>query len=159
MKNSRRKFIVQSALAASALAFETNAFAEKKLQQPTSLQNLKVSIFSKNLHWLNWSDMAVAVKEMGFDGIDLTVRPEGHVLPERVAEDLPKAVSAIRKQGLEVYMITTAITNASDANTAPILKTAGQLGIKNYRLGWFSYNKKISIPENLANFKKQLYDL
>ena len=159
MKNSRRKFIVQSALAASALAFKTNAFAEKKLQQATSLENLKVSIFSKNLHWLNWSDMAVAVKEMGFDGIDLTVRPEGHVLPERVVEDLPKAVSAIRKQGLEVYMITTAITNASDANTAPILKTAGQLGIKNYRLGWFSYNKKISIPENLENFKKQLYDL
>ncbi|MGI8634161.1 MAG: hypothetical protein ACR2KZ_02030, partial [Segetibacter sp.] len=159
MKNSRRKFILQSALAASALAFDTKTFAGKPFQQNGSLENLKVSIFSKNLHWLNWNEMAVAVKEMGFDGIDLTVRPEGHVLPERVAEDLPKAVSAIRKQGLEVYMITTAITNASDANTVSILKTAGGLGIKNYRLGWFSYDKKISIPDNLSNFKKQLHDL
>jgi sugar phosphate isomerase/epimerase len=159
MENSRRKFIAQSALAASALAFDTNSFARKTLRQPTSLENLKVSIFSKNLHWLNWSDMALAVKEMGFDGIDLTVRPEGHVLPERVAEDLPKAVAAIRKQGLDVYMITTAITNTSDPNAVSILKTAGELGIKNYRLGWFSYDKKLSISDNLSIFKKQLQEL
>jgi hypothetical protein len=29
------------------------------------------------------------VKEMGFDGVDLTLRPEGRVLPERAAEDQP----------------------------------------------------------------------
>ena len=36
---------------------------------------------------------------MGFDGIDLTVRPKGHVAPERVAEDLPRALDAIRAKG------------------------------------------------------------
>ena len=165
MKKSRRNFIIQSTLAASALSLDLSSYGAKSLKQHPRLEPmkkiepLKVSVFSKNLHWLNWSDMAVAVKEMGFDGIDLTVRPEGHVVPERVAEDLPKAVAAIRKQGLNVYMITTAITKAADPNTAPVLKAAGELGIKNYRLGWFSYDKKRSIPDNFLNFKKELQDL
>jgi sugar phosphate isomerase/epimerase len=165
MKNSRRNFILQSALAASALSLDLKGFASAT-PRPNPLvsglhkiDSLKVSVFSKHLHWLDWSDMAVVVKEMGFDGIDLTVRPDGHVLPERVAEDLPKAVAAIRKEGLEVYMITTAITKANDTYTDAILKTAGAVGIKNYRLGWFSYNMQLSIPDNLVNFKKELQQL
>lgn len=164
MKKSRRNFIIQSTLAASALSMNINSFARKPSADNNALglrkiEPLKVSIFSKHLQWLNWDEMAVTAKEMGFDGIDLTVRPEGHVLPERVVEDLPKAVAAIRKQGIEVYMITTAITKAADKYTVPIIKTAGEAGIKNYRLGWFSYNKKLSYADNFSNFKKELQDL
>ena len=93
-----------------------------------------INIFSKNLHWLDYSGMAAAAAEMGFEGIDLTVRPAGHVLPERVAEDLPKAVEAVKKAGLNVFMITTAINNADDAHTEAILKTAHALGISYYRM-------------------------
>ena len=60
-------------------------------------QPLKIYIFSKHLQFLNYQDMAEAAAEMGFDGIDLTVRPKGHVLPERVETDLPKAVEAMKK--------------------------------------------------------------
>jgi len=165
MKNSRRSFIRQSSLAASALALDIDAFAKNSswlkgtFSEEKKLNEMKVSIFSKNLHWLNWSDMAAVVKEMGFDGIDLTVRPDGHVLPGRVVEDLPKAVAAIRKLGLEVYMITTAITKASDPTTSPLLKTAGELGIRNYRMGWYSYDKKLSIADNQSAFKKDMQEL
>ena len=34
---------------------------------------------------------AETMRALGYDAIDLTLRPGGHVLPERVAEDLPKA--------------------------------------------------------------------
>ena len=44
---------------------------------------------------LDWSDLGRAVKDTGFDGVDLTVRPGGHVLPERAADDLPRAIEAI----------------------------------------------------------------
>ena len=47
-------------------------------------------LFSKPLPQMDWQRLAANVKRLGFDGIDLTVRPEGHVLPERVEEDLPK---------------------------------------------------------------------
>lgn len=162
MKKSRRDFIIQAALATSALSVSSNLLAERPAPSTSGItgsnkiEALKVSVFSKNLHFLSWEQMAADVKEIGFDGIDLTVRPEGHVVPERVIEDLPKAISAIRKQGLEVYMITTAITKATDAFTVPILKTAGELGIKNYRLGWLAYDKKLSIHDNFSKFKKEL---
>jgi len=69
--------------------------------------------FSKHLPDLNWTDLAAATIDMGFDGIDLTVRPKGHVPPERVAEDLPRAFDAIRAKGTTISMITTELTSAS----------------------------------------------
>ena len=47
-------------------------------------------------------------------------------MPERAAEDLPKAVAAIRAEGLEVPMITTALVAADDPTAVPILSTACQ---------------------------------
>jgi hypothetical protein len=87
---------------------------------------------------------------MGFDGVDLTVRAKGHVLPERVVEDLPKAVGAVRKAGLEVNIISTDIADANDPSTEKILKTASSLGISTYRTGWFTYQKNLDIPANIA---------
>ncbi|MEO5977131.1 MAG: sugar phosphate isomerase/epimerase family protein [Chryseolinea sp.] len=115
-----------------------------------------LSVFSKHLQWLNYQEMATLVAEMGFDGIDLTVRPAGHVLPEKVTEDLPKAVEIIRKAGLNVYMITTAITDAKQPYTEAILKTASGLGIRHYRLGWLNYDDSKSIEDNLTIFESQL---
>jgi sugar phosphate isomerase/epimerase len=117
---------------------------------------MKISIFSKHLQWLDYPKLASAAAELGFDGVDLTVRPDGHVLPERVATDLPRATEAIRKAGLEVYMLTTAISDPDHPHTEAILKTAGKLGIPYYRTGWISYEKGLSIPQNLDKIKVRL---
>src|ERR1700730_826997 len=58
---------------------------------------LKISVFSKHFQWTNCHEMAAIAKDVGFDGIDLTVREGGHVMPERVEEDLPKAAEDIRR--------------------------------------------------------------
>ena len=118
-----------------------------------------IHIFSKHLQWLDYEKMALAAKEMGFDGVDLTVRPKGHVLPENVERDLPKAVDAIRKAGLKADLITTAITSADDKYTEKIIKTASNLGIKYYRMGWLKYSDNQSIPSQLEWYKKQLKKL
>ena len=75
-------------------------------------------IFSKHLPDLGWTDLATATIDMGFDGIDLTVRSKGHVLPERVSEDLPRALDAIRAKGTTVAMITTEVTSARTSLSA-----------------------------------------
>ena len=49
-------------------------------------------LFSKHLPDLGYDDLGRQSKEFGFDGVDLTVRPKGHVLPENAARDLPRAV-------------------------------------------------------------------
>jgi L-ribulose-5-phosphate 3-epimerase len=96
---------------------------------------------------------------MGFDGIDLTVRPKGHVLPERVSEDLPLAAEIFKKAGLKIYMITTSINNADDPVTTNILKTASSLGIRHYRMDWFNYEEEKSIEENLVRIRIQMEKL
>lgn len=102
---------------------------------PAPAGKLKISIFSKHLQWLSVPEAAAVAKEMGYDAIDLTVRAEGHVLPERAATDLPIAVEAIRRAGLEVSMITTDITPETMTSAESVLKTAAKLGIHRYLWG------------------------
>jgi sugar phosphate isomerase/epimerase len=163
LKTSRRDFIAKSILATAGMSVHLNSAANPAKNTIDKLSSMvgkpgafSINIFSKNLHWLNYADMATVVAQMGFDGIDLTVRPEGHVAPERVEEDLPKAMEAIKKAGLHVYMITTAITDVTSPFTESILKTASSLGVAYYRMGWIQYDPKISMEDNLKNIKTRL---
>src|SRR5215469_1451544 len=113
---------------------------------------LKISVFSKHFQWTNCREMAAIAKEVGFDGIDLTVRAGGHVLPERVEEDLPKAAEDIRKAGLELPMITAEIVDVSSPYAEAILKTASRLGIRHYLWGGFVYSAATGLPDQLAEF-------
>jgi len=167
MNTSRRDFIAKTALATTGISAALNSLANADHRNATSESArmteapgaFTINIFSKNLHWLDYSAMASAVAGMGFEGIDLTVRPDGHVLPERVSEDLPKAVEIIRKAGLNVYMITTSISSADDPFAESILKTAGSLGIAYYRTGWIPYDEKRSMVDNLKTIQSRLTQL
>src|SRR3546814_1304052 len=103
--------------------------------------------------------MADAAAEIGFDGVDLTVRPKGHVLPERVAEDLPRAVDAIRKAGLSHTMMTTAVQDATNGADKKLLETAARLGIDFYRMNWLRYPDGKTIPEAITQFQETIKDL
>ena len=109
----------------------------------------KIHLFSKHLQFLGYDEMAEASVEAGLDGIDQTVRPGGHVLPENVEKDLPLAARAIRKAGLELTMMTTRISNPDDPATKKILKVASDLGIRYYRMGYYNYEKKLGMEKNL----------
>lgn len=150
---SRRSFIKKTVLAGSILPI-VNAKAMAAPVVGRKADKLKVHVFSKHLQFLNYADMADAAKEIGFDGVDLTVRPKGHVLPERVADDLPKAVEAIRKAGLEHTMITTAVQDASDSTDQKIVETAGKEGIEFYRMNWLRYPENKTIPQAVEEFQQ-----
>jgi sugar phosphate isomerase/epimerase len=166
---SRKKFITTAALATAGIPFglsalgksvpETLNLNDMGINGNPSTEKIKVNIFSKHLHWLNYIDMATLAAEMGFDGVDLTVRPDGHVLPENVATDLPKAVAAVEKAGLKVYSIVTNISKPDEKYAVDILKAASALGIKYYRMAWLNYNKAITVPANLQVITKQLASL
>ena len=134
MKTNRREFILNSLLTAAGLSSVSNLTAKPQSIKIQTLdadtEGFKISVFSKHLQWLNYAEMAQVAAQIGFDGVDITVRPNGHVLPERVAEDLPKATDAVRKAGMNVFMITTSITDADNPFTDNILKTANSRGIK-----------------------------
>ncbi len=116
-------------------------------------------LFSKHLGWMNYDGLAETTADLGFDGVDLTVRPGGHVLPENVKRDLPKATKAIRDAGLDVMMITTRIADPDEQTTLPILQTASELGIPYYRIGSYRYHKDQDILSQLNEWSKKLEKL
>lgn len=143
---TRRQFAALGA--AAILRAQTAAHA-----RPT------LCLFSKHLPKLNYSELGRTVKQMGFDGVDLTVRPEGHVLPQRVAEDLPRAVDTLGAAGLKVPMITTGLTSAQDPAARPTLETAGRLGIPFFKLGYWRYTRGIPVEERLDQVRRDVQDL
>ncbi len=154
---TRRNFLSMTATVGAALPFTSLVPATMITSPPADARTIHV--FSKHLDWLNYQGVAEIAAETGFDGIDLTVRPQGHILPEKVTEDLPKAVEAARKAGVKIEMITTAITDARDPFTEPILKTASKLGIRYYRTGWLSLNESLGVEKSLQQCKTQLSQL
>ena len=155
---NRRDFVKLSSMAAlGSLPIVSSAadfLTTSKLEQP-----LKVFIFSKTLQFLDYEELSKVVKEIGFDGIDLTVRPKGHVLPENVTVDLPKATKAMKKAGLLTDMISTKVIDASSLVDVKVLEVASELGYSLYRTGWIKYPKDIAIEESLSTYQKKLNEL
>ncbi len=87
------------------------------------------------------------------------MRDGGHVVPEKVDQDLPKVVDIFRKQGIDVIMITTRLLSSDDPFAEQILKTAGSLQIRYARIGYHQYKDKLDIKEQIQNVKKDLQGL
>jgi sugar phosphate isomerase/epimerase len=102
----------------------------------------------------NWDELGRKAKEIGFDGVDLTVRAKGHVEPARAAEDLPKAFRAIRDHGLGVPMITTGLTEASDPAARPTLSTAAKLRIPFWKPGYYRYKFDRPVDRTLSEVRE-----
>ncbi len=118
-----------------------------------------ICFFSKHLPHLNYPELAKALKDFGFPGVDLTVRPKGHVLPENVERDLPKAVDALRAEGIAIPMVTTGLTSAGDPAARPTLYTAAKLGVPLYKLGYYRYGDLTKLDETLDRVKREVEGL
>ena len=158
---NRRDFVSLGALALAGCgtieapkARNANPFAPKPATPSPKLDELAVPpappkpefhVFSKMFQspvTKSVDELCELMAKAGFDGIQWTVRPKGHVLPERVAEDLPKAVAAAKKQGLKATTICTAITDGDDPASETLLKVAADCGFKLFRPGYFFYDAK-----------------
>ena len=154
---SRRDFIARSALAGLASVCGpglVGAAGEHSSCPP-------IVVFSKVYQELklNFEDSAAVTAEAGLDGVDPAVRPEGEVLPERVAEDLAQYAEALRKHGLHMPLLTTAITSTSSPQAEQLLKAAQRAGARFYRLGPVYPKKDLPVSDQIREWKVQLKDL
>ena len=155
---TRSEFVKLSGLGIASLPLLSFSPLNKPYKFVTKAP-LNVHLFSKHLQFLDYSEMCKMAAEMGFNGLDVTVRDKGHVLPENVARDLPKVVAEMKKHGLSTEMITTNVLDSKDPNSLEIIKTASNLGFKYYRMGWLDYPENASIPESITTFKKLFSNL
>jgi len=149
---NRREFAKTLAVTAAASPTVARATADSTRSEPWQP---RVHLFSKHLQFLDYNDAAAAAKQMGFDGLDLTVRPRGHVAPERAKEDLPRAVAALEKHGLRFEMMTTAITSPTSPHARNVLETAASLGGRYYRMGYYRFDEDSSWQANLDRCREQ----
>lgn len=154
MDYSRKDFVKLATLGTVSIPFL--GFGNKfYLKHQAAHSSLTVHLFSKHLQFLDYNDMAAAAAEIGFDGLDLTVRPKGHVLPERVVDDLPKAVAAMRQYGINPGLMTTNVWDLNSIEQKTVLETASALGFTHYRTGWLKYPENRTITESQELYGQQ----
>lgn len=149
-----------AALAGSGLL--PGAGPRRALAQETAAETSKskICLFTKHLQGLSYDDIASLAAEAGVDGVEAPIRPKGHIEPERVPDELPKFIEALRKQGLELTILTSSINEASATQHAEtVLRTAAQLGVKRYRMGYYRYDLEKPIWPQMEAIKPQLRDL
>ncbi len=151
----RRTFLKGAALTGLALPV---ACAGLQSTEPTK-SDRKICAFIKFIQDLPYKQLAETVAELGFDGIEATVREGGHVLPERVEEDLPKLVEALKAVGVEITVMASSVNSLAQPHTRKVLKTAAALGVKRYRLAYYRYDNKKPILDQLDSLKPVLKDL
>ena len=149
---TRRQFIQTSTIALSTVIL---GYAET----PPAIVRSPLWCFSKPFADYTPEQTAELVAEVGWDGIECPVREKTtHIRPERVEEDLPKMVEALRKCGKKVGIVTTDITSVTPM-AEKILRTMVKLDIRQYRMGFMHYPKDRPVPEILSEFTATVKDL
>lgn len=92
-------------------------------------------VYSGCLSKIPYSELSGIVRDMGYDGVDLTVMKGGHVDPSRYMVDLDRAFQTFQDAGLDLPMVTTDFTSASQPYAYAVLYVSAELGARFLRLG------------------------
>ncbi|GAA4432487.1 TIM barrel protein [Bremerella cremea] len=151
---NRRQMLQTSLGTAAAMGLGSTLSAEEA--KPS---RWKVITFTKFLQPLSYDQMADAIAEIGFDGIEAPIRRRGHIEPEQVADELPKFVEALKKRDLTIDVMTSSINSVDSPNAEETLKVAKELGIPSYRMDYYRYDLKKPILPQLREAGAKLKDL
>lgn len=98
----RREFLTHTLAAGSIFSNITHPITS--FSNIPHQENPKFSLFTKA--WkMPLTQLAVFVTDLGFDGIELLVRPGYQVEPDRISQDLPVAVRVLSEHGKRIFSI------------------------------------------------------
>src|ERR1700761_1236829 len=150
---TRRNFVTTTALAAAATV------AAPTLARAEATERFKVIVFSKAFATYSPDETADLLVDVGWDGIECPVRAKaGQIAPEKVEEDLPKMVEALKKRGKEVTIVTTEIVKV-DPLAEKVLRTTAKLGVKKHRVGFVKDTADKPVTETVQEVGAALKEL
>src|ERR1019366_7298344 len=129
MHLTRRAFTLGGATLGAQLQGTLRATPQVPAEAPRPAPT--ICLFSKHLSTIHYAEL----------GGVLPGPPGGHVEPALSAADLYRAVEAIRAEGVEVPMITTAFVNAADPTLPNVLDLCGRdrMKVPYFKLGYWNY--------------------
>ena len=152
---TRRAFLKTCSTAASAAAVGVPILGNAA--EPAKQE---FCIFTKHLQGLEFKQIADIIASAGAAGVEAPGRPGGHVEPARIEDDLPKLMNVLQEAGLKMTILTSAITEVSDAQmTEKVLRTAKSLGVQRYRMGVCKYDLKQPIIPQLEALSPKFKEL
>jgi len=163
-KTMDRRQVLKTLAAAAALPLgaqntpqgpDPRAAAGRNNKAQNARRAPEILVFSQNLSQIEYPELGDIVKQMGFDGVDLTVRPGGHVEPRLANVDLVRAFEVMNGDGLSVPVITTALTTPTDRTAVPVIALAGMSGAKVFRPGSWPYGNNSNILSRLAEVQRE----
>lgn len=116
---------------------------------------MKFALFTDDLSDLSIREACRAAQQAGFDGLDLTLRPGGHVRPENAQQGLAAAHEIANEEGVEIVMVTTGIT-AADAPFAEQVMSAAHFQHREFKLGYWRYEPFGTLARQLDDARRKL---
>ncbi|MHB8902916.1 MAG: sugar phosphate isomerase/epimerase family protein [Thermoguttaceae bacterium] len=116
---------------------------------------MKIGAFTKSFQQWDVATVCQRFREIGLDGLDLTVRKGGHIEPVDVRAKLPAAARSALEAGTEILLITTDITDAIP-EAEQTLATASELGIGRFKLGYYRYKPFGNLAQQLDETRKRI---
>ena len=146
---TRRDFVRLAGL--SGLAAASTGLRAEEAPKPRP----KVCTYTEQFQSLPIPELCKVFQRIGVDGLDLTVRPGGHIEPDRAKDELPKAAKTAREHGLEIMMLTTGIST-TDRHAEEIIATCQKLNIERIKLGYFPAGEFGNLAMRLDDVRRQL---
>lgn len=102
---------------------------------------MEIVLNSKFFRGLAVGDLAATARALGFDGIDVSVRPGHPVNPDNAATALPEAVAVWKEQGLTCPLATTAVTliDPTAPEVEPLYAACQAAGVPRVKIGFFPF--------------------
>ncbi len=116
---------------------------------------MKTAVFTKSFQEWPIPKVCEKFRDLGVDGLDLTVRPGGHIEPKNVVKELPQAVNAAHEEDVELLFLTTGVTDPN-ADAERLLATAAEYGIKRIKLGYYRYSTFGTLRRQMDDVRRRL---
>jgi len=154
----RREFLNRSkqaglAVAAGATLLGNTQHAHAEKQQESRMP--KIAAFTKSFQERSIPEVCRLFKEIGLHGLDLTVRPGGHIEPKNVTKQLPLAHQAAQQEDIDILFLTTGITD-DDRNAQEVLAAAAEIGIDRIKLGYYRYGQFGTLSKQITEVQKRI---
>lgn len=127
-------------------------------QQADAPEDWPIVLFEKPVQALSYQEIADEVAQMGLRGLEATIRPKGHILPENAAKEIPSMMKALEAAGLDTVIAATRFINATP-ETSDFLKILRDNGITKYRTEYFYYSKNGDPLAEMRGFQEKAQKL